>query len=104
MRLTQINMGIVNAGMILTIIGGLSYIFKLFLSICNTFCFNTWLYFALIVANFVLVSFRLHVSITNDLKWNSHISNVCTKANRTLRFLRRNLYSYMSPRCERSSL
>ena len=32
----------------------------------------------------------LGVTITNDLKWNTHISNVCTKA---LRFLRRNLYS-----------
>ena len=32
------------------------------------------------------------VTITNDLKWNTHISNVCTKANRTLGFLRRNLY------------
>ena len=31
--------------------------------------------------------------ITNDLKWNTHISNVCTKANRTLGFLGRNLYS-----------
>ena len=32
--------------------------------------------------------------ITNDLKWNTHISNICTKlkANRTLGFLRRNLY------------
>ena len=34
----------------------------------------------------------LGVTITNDLKWNTHISNVCTKANRTLGFLRRNLY------------
>ena len=33
------------------------------------------------------------VTITSDLKWNTHISNVCTKANRTLGFLRRNLYS-----------
>ena len=33
------------------------------------------------------------VTITNDLKRNTHISNVCTKANRTLGFLRRNLYS-----------
>ena len=33
------------------------------------------------------------VTITNDLKWNTHVSNVCTKANRTLGFLRRNLYS-----------
>ena len=31
--------------------------------------------------------------ITNDLRWNTHVSNVCTKANRTLGFLRRNLYS-----------
>ena len=35
----------------------------------------------------------LGVTITNDLKWNTHISNVCTKANRTLGYLRRNLYS-----------
>ena len=35
----------------------------------------------------------LGVTITNDLKWNTHIPNVCTKANRTLGFLRRNLYS-----------
>ena len=33
------------------------------------------------------------ITITNDLRWNTHVSNVCTKANRTLRFLRRNLYS-----------
>ena len=33
----------------------------------------------------------LGVTITNDLKWNTHISNVCTKA--TLGFLMRNLYS-----------
>ena len=26
------------------------------------------------------------VTITNDLKWNTHISNVCTKAIRTLGF------------------
>ena len=35
----------------------------------------------------------LGVTITSDLRWNTHVSNVCTKANRTLRFLRRNLYS-----------
>ena len=35
----------------------------------------------------------LGVTITNDLRWNTHASNVCTKANRTLGFLRRKLYS-----------
>ena len=33
----------------------------------------------------------LGVTITNDLKWNTHVSNICTKANRTLGFLRHNL-------------
>ena len=33
------------------------------------------------------------MTITNDLKWNTHISNICTKANRTLGFLRRTLFS-----------
>ena len=35
----------------------------------------------------------LDVTITNDLKWNTQISKVCTKANITLGFLRRNVYS-----------
>ena len=35
----------------------------------------------------------LGVTFTNDLKWNTHISNICTKANRTLGFLMRTLYS-----------
>ena len=35
----------------------------------------------------------LCVTITNDLKWNTHITNICTKSNRTLGFLRRNLFS-----------
>ena len=35
----------------------------------------------------------LGVTITNDLKWMTHIINICTKVNRTLGFLRRNLYS-----------
>ena len=35
----------------------------------------------------------LGVTITKDLKWNTHISNVCKKANRTLGFMRRNLFS-----------
>ena len=35
----------------------------------------------------------LGVTITSDLRWNTHVSNAYTKANRTLGFLRRNLYS-----------
>ena len=35
----------------------------------------------------------LGVTITSDLRWNTHVSNVCTKANRTLGSLRRNVYS-----------
>ena len=35
----------------------------------------------------------LGVTITSDLKWNSHIRNVFSRANRTLGFLRRNLFS-----------
>ena len=35
----------------------------------------------------------LGVTITNDLKWNTYISNICTKANRTLGFLRQTLFS-----------
>ena len=35
----------------------------------------------------------LGVTITHDLKWNTHITYVCTKANRTLGYLRRNRYS-----------
>ena len=34
----------------------------------------------------------LGVSVTHDLRWNTHISSMCTKANRTLGFLRQNLY------------
>ena len=45
----------------------------------------------------------LGVTITKDLKWNTHISNVCTKAIWPLEFLRRNLFS-CPPRCERSCL
>ena len=35
----------------------------------------------------------LGVTITNDLRWNTHISNISTKANRILGFLRRTLFS-----------
>ena len=34
------------------------------------------------------------ITCTSDLKWNTHIRNVCTKANRALGFLRRNLFSF----------
>ena len=45
----------------------------------------------------------LGVTITNDLKWNNHINNICTKANRTLGFLRRNLFSLVRPVLEYGS-
>ena len=35
----------------------------------------------------------LDLTISKNLKWNTHVSNVRTKANRTLGFLRRNLSS-----------
>ena len=35
----------------------------------------------------------LGVIITSGLRWNTYVSNICTKANRTLGFLRRNLCS-----------
>ena len=35
----------------------------------------------------------LWITITNNLRWNTHVSNICTKANRTIGFLRRNLYT-----------
>ena len=35
----------------------------------------------------------LGVTSTCDLRWNTRVSNVCTKANRIHGFLRRNLYS-----------
>ena len=35
----------------------------------------------------------LGVTITNDLRWNIHVSNIFIKANRTLGFPRRNLYA-----------
>ena len=36
----------------------------------------------------------LVVTITRDLRLNTHIRNMCTEANRTLGFLRRNLHQY----------
>ena len=31
----------------------------------------------------------LGITITHDFRWNTHISNICTKANKTIGFLRR---------------
>ena len=35
----------------------------------------------------------LGVTMTNDLRWNTHVGNICTKANKTLDFLRRYISS-----------
>ena len=35
----------------------------------------------------------LGVTITNDLQWNTHVSNICTKSNKTIGFLLRNLHA-----------
>ena len=43
------------------------------------------------IKNLGITITNLGITITNDLKWNTHVSNICTKANRTLGFLRRNL-------------
>ena len=34
----------------------------------------------------------LGVTVSADLRWHSHVNNVCTKATRTLNFIRRNIY------------
>ena len=34
----------------------------------------------------------LRITITVDLRWKTHVSNICTKGNRTLGFLRLNLH------------
>jgi hypothetical protein len=34
---------------------------------------------------------NMRVTISDDLKWESHINNICGKANKTLGFLRRNV-------------
>ena len=47
---------------------------------------------ATVLENVVSIKY-LGVIITNDLRWNTHVSNVCTKANRTLGFLRRYIYA-----------
>ena len=44
----------------------------------------------------------LGVTITSDLRWNTHVSNVCTEANRTLGFLRRNIRQLIKDWCAQS--
>ena len=39
----------------------------------------------------------LGVNITNNLSWSTHINNITSSANRSLGFLRRNLYSCSKP-------
>ena len=34
----------------------------------------------------------LGITVSSDLKWHEHISNICLKATRTLNFVRRNTY------------
>jgi len=34
----------------------------------------------------------LDITVSSDLKWHEHISNICLKATRTLNFVRRNTY------------
>ena len=46
-----------------------------------------------VLENVENIKYLVGVTITNDLRWNTHVSNICTKANRTLGFLRRNLYA-----------
>ena len=43
------------------------------------------------------------VTITSDLRWNTHVSNVCIKANRTRGFLRKKLI-FLPPGGKRCSL
>ena len=46
-----------------------------------------------VLENVDIIKYVGVTTITNDLKWNTHITNICTKDNRTLGFLRRNLFS-----------
>jgi hypothetical protein len=48
-------------------------------------------YFVDVVLESVDKAKYLGVTISEDLKWESHINNICGKANKTRGFLRRNL-------------
>ena len=64
---------------------------------CSSSCSLLFYYFSYTLEGTVLENVDnikyLVVTIANDFKWNTHISNICTKANRTLGFLRRTLFS-----------
>ena len=55
-----------------------------------------------VLENFDSIKY-LGVTITSDLKWNSHIRNVCSKANRTL-WIPETKFVFLPSRCEGSSL
>ena len=44
----------------------------------------------------------LGVTITDYSRWNTHVRYICTRANRTLSFVRRNLYTVPTRRKEDS--
>jgi len=41
----------------------------------------------------------LGITVSSDLKWHEHISNICLKATRSLNFVRRNTYCGLVPVC-----
>jgi hypothetical protein len=46
----------------------------------------------------------LGVSITSDMKWNQHISNICKKANNTMNFLIKTKPKYQKCKHKREGL
>ena len=45
----------------------------------------------------------LGITFTHDLRWNQHVTNICSKANRTLGFLKRNLIISISAKSVKES-
>ena len=69
---------------------------------CYFASFSDFVLFSIIQASYTLEGTvlenvdnikNLGVTITSDLRWNTHISSICTKANRYLGFMRRTLFS-----------
>jgi hypothetical protein len=52
---------------------------------------NPSVLFAFVVILYADKAKYLDVTIQSDLKWDSHINNITTKANKTFGFLRRNI-------------